>query len=64
MVVRIGICRGSNEAGLLGTQDCAGMPGRAAGGGGAVGGQGGSHVVDCFEFQAEEFILDFIANRE
>lgn len=38
--------------------------GRAAGGGGAVGGQGGSHVVDCFEFQAEEFILDFIANRE
>lgn len=33
MVVRIGICRGSNEAGLLGTQDCAGMPAELLGAG-------------------------------
>lgn len=31
---------------------------------GAVGGRGGSQIVDCLEFQAEEFQLDSIANRE
>lgn len=37
MVVRIGICRGSNEAGLLGTQDCAGMLGPSCWGRGSSG---------------------------
>ena len=27
-------------------------------------GRGGSQIADCFEFQAEEFHLDSIANRE